>query len=242
MIGQDLIKRFDERFGRLERSQVKYRQGVVTDDSPLTVELGASGVAVPAVAAGSAPAVGETAHCLTWNNDLIVLAGPAGYSHIGDFTNSGTVLSYSSIPQTFKHLQVRLVGQSEAPAVANSSWRMTYNGVTTAFYNYGYWTWGALGGASTRSATSFWLGTAPAATRTSGDMVSIFTIDIPFYAATNNNHQMQCRFSGDDGVTTLFGTILGSFVQTSVAVTSIELRETATSTLGARARAELWAA
>jgi len=165
----------------------------------------------------------------------------SSWVRLGDFTNSGTVLSYSSIPQTFKHLQVRLVGQSEAPAVANSPWRMTYNGVTTAFYNYGYWNWAALGGASTRSATSFWLGTAPAATRTSADMVSMFTVDVPFYAATNNNHQMQCQFSGDDGTNTLFGVINGSFVQTSVAVTSIELRETATSTLGARARAELWA-
>lgn len=164
-----------------------------------------------------------------------------GWRKLGDMANSGTVLSYSSIPQTFKHLQVRLVGQSEAAAVANSVWRMTFNSVTTAYYNYGYWTHAALGGASARGVASFFIGYAPAATRTSGDMVSIFTIDIPFYAATNNNHQMQCVFSGDDGTNTLFGNINGSFVQTSVAVTSIQIRETATSTLGARAKAELWA-
>lgn len=165
----------------------------------------------------------------------------SSWTLIGDFANSGTVLSYSSIPQTYRHLQVRLVGQSEAAAVANSSWRMTYNGVTTAFYNYGWHYQGGLGGGSARLAASFFIGTAPAATRTSADMVSMFTIDIPFYAASNMAHQMQVQFSGDDGTNTLFGVVNGSFVQTSVAVTSIELRETATSTLGARARAELWA-
>lgn len=165
----------------------------------------------------------------------------SSWVRLGDFTSSGTVLSYSSIPQTYRHLQVRLVGQSEAAAVANSSWRMTFNGVTTAFYNYGWHYQGGLGGGSARLNTSFFLGTAPAATRTSADLVSIFTIDVPFYTATNNNHQMQCQFSGDDGTNTLFGVVNGTFVQTAVAVTSIEIRETATSTLGARARAELWA-
>lgn len=165
----------------------------------------------------------------------------SSWVRLGDFTSSGTVLSYSSIPQTYRHLQVRLVGQSEAAAVPNSSWRMTFNGVTTAFYNYGYHYQGVLGGGTNRLQTSFFLGTAPAATRTSNDMVSIFYIDVPFYTATDSAKQMLTRFSGDDGTNTLFGTVYGAFVQTSVAVTSVEIRETGTNTLGPRARAELWA-
>ena len=81
MIGQELIKRFDERFGRLERSQVKYRQGVVETTSPLTVKLGGSDVAVAAVALDSAGALGagEVVAVLAFGNDLIVL-GPIGYA------------------------------------------------------------------------------------------------------------------------------------------------------------------
>lgn len=78
MIGQDLIKRFDERFGRLERSQVKYRQGVVTDDSPLAVDLGASGVSVLATSLTPGLQTGATVHCLQWGNDVLVLGSSLG--------------------------------------------------------------------------------------------------------------------------------------------------------------------
>ena len=144
MIGQDLIKRFDERFGRLERSQVKYRQGVVTDDSPFTVELGASGVSVPAVAAGAAPAAGETAHCLSWNNDLLVLGGVPAY-----------VTSLPSSPANGQEVYYA------ADASNGVIWHLRYRSAASGSYK-----WEFVGGSALFATTS---GT----TTTSGSLTSI---------------------------------------------------------------------
>ena len=64
-----------QRINALERQQVKYRQGVVTDDSPLSVALGGSEIPYTNVkrVAGGTLAIGDVVAVLTFGNDLIVL-------------------------------------------------------------------------------------------------------------------------------------------------------------------------
>lgn len=246
MIGNDIVRQLDRRFRSLEESAVRYRQGVVAGLSPLTVKLGGADIAIEvAVVGGVGPlAVDDVVSVLTFGNDAVVLGTVAteqrSYQYIGAFTKSSTELSYSSIPQTFRHLQIRCVGQSDASAVANINWRMRFNGSTALYHNYGFWTQTNLGGSSLRSQSWFLIGSVPGASRTSDNMVSHVTIDIPFYAATNQVHQYHCRWSGDDGTNTLFGTAYGSFVQNTTAVTSISLFDNGGNNLGPRASAELW--
>jgi len=68
----DLARRVTE----LERTQVRYRQGVVTATSPLSVTLGGSTVAYTSVKALVQPvalAVNDVVAVLAWGSDLIVL-------------------------------------------------------------------------------------------------------------------------------------------------------------------------
>jgi hypothetical protein len=163
-----------------------------------------------------------------------------GYGYLGNFANSGTVLSFSAIPQTYRHLRIIATCQSAA-AGANTAFRMTFNNVTSANYTYGWWNWGTLGGGSTVSTTSFYIGPGPGAGRTSDDQVGLSTIEIPNYSAANINHGMSYVFEGWDGTTTLFGHGSGATNVGPAAVSSIQLRETGTNALGPRAKAELWA-
>lgn len=162
-----------------------------------------------------------------------------GYGYLGSFANSGTVLSFSSIPQTYRHLRVIATCQSAA-AGANTAFRMRFNNVTSANYTYGYWNWGTLGGAATVGTTSFYIGNGPGAGRTSDDQVGLITVDIPYYSATNINHGMSYKFEGWDGTTTIFGHGSGATNVGPAAVSSIQIYETGSAALGPRAKVELW--
>lgn len=74
-MNEETAKRIDQRFRKLEREGVRYRQGVVTDDSPLSVALGGSDTPYTGVVAldASILKVGDTVATLTFGNDLIVL-------------------------------------------------------------------------------------------------------------------------------------------------------------------------
>lgn len=68
---RDLTRRLDT----LNRIAVRYRQGEITSLSPLSVDLGGSGIPYTSVRAlpGSALAIGDVVAVLTWGNDLLVL-------------------------------------------------------------------------------------------------------------------------------------------------------------------------
>lgn len=66
-----------ERLNKLERNAVTVRRGVLTDDVPLTVELGGSTVPYADVKtlASWTPNIGDDVLVLRWGKDLIVLPG-----------------------------------------------------------------------------------------------------------------------------------------------------------------------
>lgn len=69
---RDLIQRVQT----LERQAIKYRQGVITDDSPLSVALGGSDTPftdVKRLDDGATLAVDDLVAVLTFGNDLLVL-------------------------------------------------------------------------------------------------------------------------------------------------------------------------
>lgn len=73
-----------QRVAELERVGLRYRQGVVTDDSPLTVELGGDGVALANVAqldSAGPLAVGDVVAVLSFATELLVIgrvSAPSG--------------------------------------------------------------------------------------------------------------------------------------------------------------------
>jgi hypothetical protein len=64
-----------ERISALEQRSVRYRQGVITDTSPLSVALGGSDVSYESVKQleGTVLAVDDVVAVLTFGNDLLVL-------------------------------------------------------------------------------------------------------------------------------------------------------------------------
>jgi hypothetical protein len=72
-------------------------------------------------------------------------AGAGSAAAAGDYeqiatafgTGSSGVITFSSIPQTYKHLQVRAVAKNNSSNTETArQTRITYNGVTTALYSY----------------------------------------------------------------------------------------------------------
>lgn len=70
-----LLQKLQAQLRDLERGQVRYRQGLVTATSPLSVALGGSDVSYTDVAAldGGIFAVNDVVAVLTFGNDLLVL-------------------------------------------------------------------------------------------------------------------------------------------------------------------------
>lgn len=95
LMDRDALRDLLTRLGRLERYLPRYRQGVVTDDNPLSVALGGSDVSytsVRTIAPGLA--VDDVVAVLVIGNDLIVLGRVQGntpdWQTVSAFSNSWT--------------------------------------------------------------------------------------------------------------------------------------------------------
>lgn len=165
----------------------------------------------------------------------------SGATYLGDFTNNTTYLRFSNIPQTYKHLKVVWIGQSQRAGFANTGARCRINGLTANWYSYGYHYNGTPGGATTRFNTSFYVGQVPALSRTSDDQVTHSILDFPFYSRGDCVKGCQITSGGDDGTNSLWSRVEGVNVETGAAITSIDLYDDVSASLGPRSRAELWA-
>lgn len=97
-MNDDLWKRIDARFRRLEQDHVKHRVGVVTDLSPLSVALGGSDTPYTDVkrVEGAALAVDDVVSVLKFDGDLIILgriADTAGDRIVWGIVNSDGTLA-----------------------------------------------------------------------------------------------------------------------------------------------------
>ena len=144
-------------------------------------------------------------------------------------TGSSTTVTFSSIPSTYKHLQIRWIAKDTAgTTVANL--RITCNGITGTSYAYHQ----LYGDGTNVTAT----GTASAAFSNAGiirsnatvNVMSAGIIDIHDYASTSKFKTFKC-FSGSDAntVTTADRVYLVSgLLQSTDAISSINLITTGT--------------
>jgi microcystin-dependent protein len=166
----------------------------------------------------------------------------SGWQKIGDFTLSGTTLSYSSIPQTYTHLQVRFVMASSRSGFQNTGGRFRWNGITSG-YSLGYRisvSTTVTNGATNATDTSAYLGQIPSGSRQTINCITRGIIDFPQYSQSYMVKTAHSTSAGWDGYSAL------SAVNTSVcsndvaAITSITLLDDAGTNLTAESSAELW--
>lgn len=86
----------------LERTAVRYRQGEITDDSPLSVALGGSDIPLENVKAlqGQDLAPGDVVAALTWARDLLILGRVGDGVPVGGFStyrNSAVSLANNAV-------------------------------------------------------------------------------------------------------------------------------------------------
>jgi len=121
------IRELLQRLGIIERTAVRYRQGIVTDDNPLAVALGGSDVPFVDLRALAPVHVGDAVAVLTFGNDALVLGAVAR-------PGPPEVSSLPSDPRD---------GQEVLLLVGERRWHLCYDETNTR--------WRFLGGASMHS-------------------------------------------------------------------------------------------
>lgn len=159
-----------------------------------------------------------------------VAAGVASFESIATATVSGSsgAVTFSSIPSTFKHLQIRFKArQDQAGRSDLADFWVTFNGDTAT--NYSHHSFRNNGSASSQSGTSIAYMVVPNALTRGASASNTFgfgIIDILDYASTTKNKTLR-YFGGADAVSSIdFGMALssGNWRSTS-AITSITLTE-----------------
>ena len=160
-----------------------------------------------------------------------VLAGnsailPGSYESIATVTvgaSGAATVSFSSIPSTFKHLQIRGIGRSTDGGGADVTGRLQFNSDTAANYSthrlYGYGSSAGADGTANASQISF------ASILADGNLASCFSVsvcDILDYADTNKYKTTRSLTGGEYNSGGMMFVNSGSWRSTS-AVTSIVL-------------------
>lgn len=137
-----------------------------------------------------------TASQLVWSMDvakLYVWDGTnyqtlfPGYSKLAESILGGATASvvFSSIPTTYRNLQLRIVCRSDTAAVSTNL-RMRFNGDTTANYDYqeGFGQQSTAGAVEVLAASGMDLREMTGANAAIAGHPGVFTIDIPWYGGT----------------------------------------------------------
>jgi hypothetical protein len=140
-------------------------------------------------------------------------------------SGGSTSIDFTSIPSTYKHLQIRYMGRWTGTSIGYATFAFTFNGDTTAsysgheLYGTGSGTPGAGGGGSRNAGYSTWI---PDSTTTSTFGVGV--LDILDYANTNKYKTTRCigGFSNNTAGNQLVGMQSASWQKTN-AITSINL-------------------
>ncbi len=122
-------------------------------------------------------------------SNSVTPASPSSFESIATTTLSGGSVTFSSIPSTYKHLQIRLTGRYSAASSSASAYALQINGDTGA--NYAFHSLDGDGvGANANATTSFsgymllsYMPRNNALTNTYGAGI----VDIIDYASTNKN-------------------------------------------------------
>lgn len=151
-------------------------------------------------------------------------AGPA-FESIATLTPSGvSTITFSSIPSTYQHLQIRIIGRTNYTST-NDSVSVRFNGDTGSNYSY-HAIQGAAGGLSTDAAASqtrILLNNGLAGGEAGTSVFGADIIDIHDYASTSKNKTLRALNGRENNTSvSVIGIRSGAWYSTS-AVTSITL-------------------
>ena len=137
-------------------------------------------------------------------------------------TGSSGIITLSSIPQTYKHLQVRAIIRS-TEATSGTNYYTTLNGNSGTVYSQHriQGDGSTVGVSGQASQTGVFTGRAPGTSTTNGTMATLI-LDIYDYALTTNNKTFR-MLSGQDSNQSYAGliSIRSSVYQSTSAITSI---------------------
>lgn len=162
--------------------------------SPITVTGLTAGTAYTfQVKAGNS--LGDSAYSASSNS--VTPVTPTAFESIATATGTGSTLTFTSIPNTYQHLQIRGIVRSNRSGFVQDALRMTFNSSTTGYALHRLWGNGATASASgfvnEPEITLFRATAATASTNTFGT----FIIDIHDYASTTKNKTIR-YFGGFD--------------------------------------------
>lgn len=142
-------------------------------------------------------------------------------------TGSSNTITFSSIPATYQHLQIRFIAKSSTTTSVNESVLLRINGDSATnyveHYLFGGGTSATAGGAVTRSSVSIYNG-AMRSNATYVDMMGVGIIDIHDYVSSTKNKTVRYFCGNDVNAAASVGPALGSGLWLSTsAVTSVSL-------------------
>lgn len=173
----------------------------------------------------------------TNNKYVSLLAGnaafiPNNFYSIATVTAAGgeTSLTFSSIPSTYTHLQIRLISRQSSASVATGSIKLTFNGDNANNYPYHYLQGNGTSAVATGSSANAWIYLTDASQQNNATagMFAAAIVDIIDYANTSKYKTTKYIAGGDaNTATTNESMSVGSGVWMSTsAINSITLSVT----------------
>ena len=152
---------------------------------------------------------------------------PSATFLIQRYTIGGTAVSsidFTSIPTTYKHLQIRLIGRSNVGVSGNDNYWITFNGDAGSNYSnhYLYGNGSSAGSGAITSTTSMLAARTPG-TSASANVFGGAIIDIADYASTSINKSIRSLTGADINGTGDIFAFSGTWLNTA-AITSIKIQ------------------
>lgn len=156
--------------------------------------------------------------------------GGGAYESIATLTGDGSsaTITFSSIPSTYKHLQIRFISRRNTGGNAgNNSLYLRFNGSSSAIYTshklVGNGT-AASAGSDGVDASEMYLPNATAGSGQTSGVMSVGIIDIHDYASTTKNKTVRSITGNDsNGVNTGYVALSSGLYKATTAVSSISL-------------------
>lgn len=130
--------------------------------------------------------------------------GAGSYESIATATGNGSsnTITFSSIPSTYKHLQIRAIVKDTITAVSiHSDLSMTINGASSgyAFHHlYGNGSTVTADGSASQSSITIAKEFLPTSAAAQTNTMGVLVLDINDYASTTANKTLRCFYGGDN--------------------------------------------
>lgn len=164
-------------------------------------------------------------------NDPILSGAFESIQTVNVGSGGSASISFTSIPSTYKHLQIRVFGRSSKTTELNDAIAMRFNGDT--FSNYRSHTIQAQGSgtpyAGTNTGTYAFLGYV-AGDQGTANVFGGAVIDILDYTSTNKNKTIRCLAGNDRNDSGLVDFTSGLWFNTPAAITQIDIFPTSGTT------------